>query len=436
MRRFAMYFAGALLLVIATRTCVAQPITATIFDRNGDGLPEGVFALALRIGELDYPAGGDGDNSLSRGALWFRLPPIPAGQRVRSATLVLRLRDIVGGFDDALFGWLELYHSQTQNTFNADLIYDGPDFTRVSRVSPRNAAVGYDRYIDVTPQVVGDYAAEGTNAYSVFRLQVDPLQFAEDNRPHYYEIAGELCRLDVLFMTAQELPYILGPESTITPYQKGIPAGPPEQLIGSFAWEGFRDSEFHYLFDATRLEFNSPSFSIRLNTNEGGFASVVFTFGDSMGFSETVDATMPNQTTIVGLDLFGGKEIQTYLGLPGRPSKLLCPGLVLRSGNTTFAVINMVAYAAGDSDSDGIIDGIDACPNTPPGALVNEQGCSIEQLVPCAGPPVGGTWRNHGEYLTALKEVTQSFLAVGLISGEEKKRILQAGAASGCGTRR
>ena len=44
-----------------------------------------------------------------------------------------------------------------------------------------------------------------------------------------------------------------------------------------------------------------------------------------------------------------------------------------------------------DSDCDGVGDSVDQCPNTPPGSIVNADGCSIDQLAPCAGPASGGT---------------------------------------------
>src|SRR5881396_2644631 len=53
-----------------------------------------------------------------------------------------------------------------------------------------------------------------------------------------------------------------------------------------------------------------------------------------------------------------------------------------------------------DVDEDGVADSADLCPDTPQGAVVNADGCSVDQLVPCAGPASGGTWRNHGEYVS------------------------------------
>jgi hypothetical protein len=86
-----------------------------------------------------------------------------------------------------------------------------------------------------------------------------------------------------------------------------------------------------------------------------------------------------------------------------------------------------------DSDGDGVPDSLDQCPGTPAGELVNANGCSIDQLVPCEGPPSGGTWKNHGQYVSAVAHVTKMFLLQGLITGQEKGQIVSEAARSNCG---
>jgi hypothetical protein len=89
--------------------------------------------------------------------------------------------------------------------------------------------------------------------------------------------------------------------------------------------------------------------------------------------------------------------------------------------------------AVGDSDGDGVPDAEDDCPNTPPGAIVDGHGCSIEQLVPCEGPPSGGSWKNHGKYVSAFARTAEGFLALGLITQERKDVLVTAAAKSTCG---
>jgi hypothetical protein len=83
-----------------------------------------------------------------------------------------------------------------------------------------------------------------------------------------------------------------------------------------------------------------------------------------------------------------------------------------------------------DSDSDGVPDDRDQCPNSPPGAVVNAHGCSIAQLCPCEGP-----WQNHSEYVQCVMERAGEFFDQGLIDENERKRITRAASRSDCGKR-
>jgi len=86
-----------------------------------------------------------------------------------------------------------------------------------------------------------------------------------------------------------------------------------------------------------------------------------------------------------------------------------------------------------DADGDGVPDSLDQCPDTPAGEVVNAQGCSIDQLVPCSGPASGGTWRSHGKYVSRIARVSKMFVNAGLISAMERAQIVSAAARSGCG---
>ena len=90
-------------------------------------------------------------------------------------------------------------------------------------------------------------------------------------------------------------------------------------------------------------------------------------------------------------------------------------------------------YSAGqilpaDTDGDGVPDYLDACPNTAPGEIINAGGCSIEQLAPRDGP-----WRNHGEFVNRVKQVTADFLRAGLITEGQRRILFNQAAQSGCG---
>jgi hypothetical protein len=86
-----------------------------------------------------------------------------------------------------------------------------------------------------------------------------------------------------------------------------------------------------------------------------------------------------------------------------------------------------------DTDGDGVPDAIDVCPNTPAGAIVNANGCSINQLCPCAGPASGGTWRNHGAYVSCVSGAANNFVAAGLITTAQKDTIVSTAGQSSCG---
>jgi hypothetical protein len=88
-----------------------------------------------------------------------------------------------------------------------------------------------------------------------------------------------------------------------------------------------------------------------------------------------------------------------------------------------------------DSDNDGVNDCDDRCPDTSPGAVVNAEGCSLDQLVPCDGPVSGGAWKNHGEYISTFVEATEEFLSLGLITEEEEGALISAAAQSKCGAK-
>jgi hypothetical protein len=99
----------------------------------------------------------------------------------------------------------------------------------------------------------------------------------------------------------------------------------------------------------------------------------------------------------------------------------------------TFSATTVADEA--DADGDGVPDSLDQCPDTPAGEVVNAQGCSIDQLVPCSGPRSGGRWRNHGQYVSRIARVSKKFVRAGLISARERGQIVSAAARSGCGRR-
>jgi hypothetical protein len=86
-----------------------------------------------------------------------------------------------------------------------------------------------------------------------------------------------------------------------------------------------------------------------------------------------------------------------------------------------------------DEDADNVPDDVDQCPGTPSDSVVNAQGCSLDQLVPCAGPASGGTWKNHGQYVKAFNKASKQFVAAHLITRRERGQLVAHAARSNCG---
>ena len=86
-----------------------------------------------------------------------------------------------------------------------------------------------------------------------------------------------------------------------------------------------------------------------------------------------------------------------------------------------------------DLDGDGVGDSLDQCQETPAGSVVDFEGCSIDQLAPCVGPVQGGSWRNHGQYVSTVAKVSEQFVEQGLITEAEQEAIVLNAAQSDCG---
>jgi hypothetical protein len=87
-----------------------------------------------------------------------------------------------------------------------------------------------------------------------------------------------------------------------------------------------------------------------------------------------------------------------------------------------------------DADGDGVPDSLDLCSDTPAGAIVDANGCSIDQLAPCSGPISGGSWKNHGQYVSAVAQAAELFVAQGLITQAQADEIVAQAAQSDCGS--
>ncbi|HTD66196.1 MAG TPA: Ig-like domain-containing protein [Candidatus Limnocylindria bacterium] len=104
------------------------------------------------------------------------------------------------------------------------------------------------------------------------------------------------------------------------------------------------------------------------------------------------------------------------------------------SQHSTWFVMDNLSIGAvtnSDSDGDGVADVRDRCANTPSGQVVNENGCSIAQICPCAGP-----WRNHRQYVKCVEDTSEAFVDAGLSGEDEREEIIEEAQESNCGRRK
>jgi len=95
--------------------------------------------------------------------------------------------------------------------------------------------------------------------------------------------------------------------------------------------------------------------------------------------------------------------------------------------NGDFWVVKFQAETPGDCDGDGVRDGQDLCPDTPPGTVVNSNGCAIVQLCPCTNE-----WQSAREYVRCVRDSAAGFLRAGLISEAERQAIVAEAERTNC----
>jgi hypothetical protein len=67
--------------------------------------------------------------------------------------------------------------------------------------------------------------------------------------------------------------------------------------------------------------------------------------------------------------------------------------------------------------------------------VVMSNGLALEDIVPCAGPAAGGTWRNHGQYVSAVAAATRVLARERVITKRERSALIRAAAHSNCGSK-
>ena len=75
-------------------------------------------------------------------------------------------------------------------------------------------------------------------------------------------------------------------------------------------------------------------------------------------------------------------------------------------------------------------DAVDACPDTPPGDLVNNDGCSA---CPCDGTPGGARWTSRIAYIRCVKGRSRQLFLAGEISQGTARGVVRGALISTCG---
>jgi hypothetical protein len=104
-----------------------------------------------------------------------------------------------------------------------------------------------------------------------------------------------------------------------------------------------------------------------------------------------------------------------------------CLGSVSVSSTTTTTLPR-----TDGEDGDGIPDGVDECPRTPAGDLVDATGCSV---CPCGGPRSGGAWSSHSDYLRCVRDAIRRGVAQGALPETRRRAVRTRARTSTCGSR-
>jgi hypothetical protein len=193
--------------------------------------------------------------------------------------------------------------------------------------------------------------------------------------------------------------------SVISPYNVAFnPSGNPA-VIRSIGDATF-DLHSAYITPQIVVSFYDSALQVQ------GFVNERLAYDNTYTFTATEPA-------LINFNYLGVTEVRF---IPSRHS------LIFPMDNVTVTVHPDI-----DADDDGVPDDQDRCPDTPTGGVVNQHGCSMDQLVPCSGPARGGHWRNHAEYVATVIKVTESFQRAGLITARERNAIIKAAVQSDCG---
>jgi hypothetical protein len=95
-------------------------------------------------------------------------------------------------------------------------------------------------------------------------------------------------------------------------------------------------------------------------------------------------------------------------------------------GSSEMWALRLNAENAVDCDNDGVPNAQDLCGETLFGALVNTNGCSVDQICPCEG------WLEHADYFACVERVSAEFESAGAITSAQRAELLARAETANC----
>ena len=83
-----------------------------------------------------------------------------------------------------------------------------------------------------------------------------------------------------------------------------------------------------------------------------------------------------------------------------------------------------------DSDGDGVADAVDQCPDTDPGDLVDDVGCSV---CPCDAPVDADAWASHDDYVACVTGAAKVRRADGSMKRKDMRNAIKRARKATCG---
>ena len=83
-----------------------------------------------------------------------------------------------------------------------------------------------------------------------------------------------------------------------------------------------------------------------------------------------------------------------------------------------------------DTDGDGVVDSLDQCDDTPPGDIVDADGCSV---CPCDETADGDSWTSHRDYVQCVAAEARTRVQSGAAHTRDMRAAVKRARRSTCG---